>query len=122
MRGLFFGSFVALGIGLSACGAGVAERRGPEPPETLRPLADAREVCLVAGHGAWQIDLHFGDPARNPAHAYFWVAGAPGRLGLDADPADTAGLRLPPPLVFGVAPPPVLATSRLLGLEPVTDE
>lgn len=121
MRGLFFGSSIALGIGLSACGAGVAERKGPEPPETIRPLADARELCLVAGHGAWQLDLHFGDPFRNPAHVYFWLAGSPGRLGLDSDPSATADLRLPPPLVFGAAPPPILATSRLLGLEAVTD-
>jgi hypothetical protein len=121
MRGLFFGSLFVLGLGLSACGANIAERRAPAPPDTLRPLAAERELCLVAGHGAWQLDLHFGDPTRSPPHVYFWVAGRPGRLGLDAAPADTADLRLPPPLLFGAAPPPILATSQWLSVEPVRD-
>ena len=123
MRGFGFGSFVrpALVVGaalaLPACGASLTERR-PEGPDAPRPVADARELCLVAGHGAWQLDLHFGDPARDPAHLYFWVAGRPGRLGLDADP-ETFGL--PPGLVFGLPPPPVLATSQWLSAAPVTE-
>jgi hypothetical protein len=117
MRGLFFGLLTALT--LSACGGAVTARRGPDQESRPHPVADAREICLVAGQGAWQLDLHFGDPARDPAHLYFWVVGRPGRLGLDADPT---ALLLPPPLIFGSAPPPPAISSQWLTAAPIIEQ
>lgn len=80
---------------LWACGGArpvpTAPSAAPEAPRVARaeelPTED-REIRLVGRYGRLKMDVHMGDPARDPGYVVLWVGARPVRLGLSPRPAE----------------------------------